>query len=95
VAQSQGNDTIKHVKLSPYDAVDPGNYKRWAKVGQGVGNLKSLRMLSVYLNKNNLEVPDWKILARILPYIQNKIELKIIGGHIRGTEEMRAFARAI
>jgi hypothetical protein len=92
VAMSQGNDTLKNVDLFPYD-FDSGNYNLWNKVGQGVGNLKSLRILSVRLN--SVEIADWKLLARILPYIQNKIELKIIGGSIRGTEDMRAFARAI
>jgi hypothetical protein len=93
VAQSQENDTIGGVNLFPYD-VDPENYELWDKVGQGVGNLKSLRMLNIHLN-NNLGDLDWEILARILPHIQNKIELKIIGRHNGGAEEMRAFARAI
>jgi hypothetical protein len=81
-----------HEFVSIYD-VDPGNYELWDKVGQGVGNLKSLRMLNIHLN-NNLGGLDWEIVARILPHIQKKIELNIIGRHIGGTEEMRAFARA-
>jgi hypothetical protein len=32
--------------LHPYD-VDPGNYELWDKVGQGVGNLKSLSVLKI------------------------------------------------
>jgi hypothetical protein len=92
-AQSQGNTSIEYVALHPYD-VDPRNYELWDKVGQGVGNLKSLNTLKVYLH-NRLDVPDWEILARILPHIQNKIELKIGTGYIKGIEDMRAFARAI
>jgi hypothetical protein len=90
VAQSQGNDTISVVHLSPYR---PGNYEVWDKVGQGVGNLRSLGVLCIFLD--HYGEPDWEILARILPHIQSKIELRIIGGPTEGTENMRAFARAI
>jgi hypothetical protein len=94
VTQSQGNDTIEKVTLLPYD-VDPGNYERWDKVGQGLGNLKSLRVIDIGLTFNNLGEPDWEILARILPHIQSKITLQISGGRIERTEEMRAFATAM
>jgi hypothetical protein len=60
-------------------------------VGQGVGNLKSIVVLGIYLHHHNAVVPDWEILARILPHVQNKIKLEIDGG----IEEMRTFARAI
>jgi hypothetical protein len=93
VALSRGNDTIEIVYLFPYD-VDPGNYEVWDKVGQGVGNLKSLALLKPCIN-NRFDEANWEILARILPHIQNKIELNIFGGRIEGTEEMRAFARTI
>jgi hypothetical protein len=92
VAQSQGNDTISCVDLHPYN-VNQGNYELWDKVGQGVGNLRSLRVLNIW--PNHLDVPDWQPLARILPYIQNKIALNIFAVSIEGTEEMRAFARVI
>jgi hypothetical protein len=100
VAQSQGNDTVACVHLSPYyDGGDPGNYILWDKVGQGVGNLKSLSVLVIHLH-NRLGGPrvDWEILARILLHIsiESKIQLRIIGaGPIEGAEEMLAFARAI
>jgi hypothetical protein len=93
VALSQGNDTIRTVNVRPYDA-DPGNYERWDKAGQGMANLKSLDVLGIYF-KDALGEPDWEILARILPHIQNKIKIRIIGLDMEGTEEMRAFARAI
>jgi hypothetical protein len=91
VTQTRWNTSIKDVELRPYD-VDPGNYELWDKGGQGVGNLKSLGVLTICL-RDSLGEPDWEILARILSHIQNKIEL--IFGPIEGTEEMRAFARAI
>jgi hypothetical protein len=98
VAQSQGNSTVTCVHLFPYDGVDSGNYKLWDKVGEGVGNLKSLGVLVIHLNNrlSGLRV-DWEILARILLHIpgQSKIQLRIIGGPIEGAEDMRTFARAI
>jgi hypothetical protein len=93
VALSQGNDTVGRVRLHPHD-IDPGNYELWDKVGQGVGNLKSLSVLSIYLN-NSLGETDWEILARILPHIKSMIKLQFVNGDIETTEEMRAFARAI
>jgi hypothetical protein len=93
VALSEGNEAIRCVTLSPYD-IDSGNYELWDKVGQGVGNLHSLGVLRIYLS-NSLGEPDWEVLARILPHIQSKIELRIMGGVIEGIEEMPAFARAI
>lgn len=102
-AQSPGNTIIKSVSLSPYDT-SPGNYELWDTVGQGVRNLKSLRMLMIYLC-NIFGEPDWKILARILLNMESKIDLRISGGSfesiervnglIEGAEEMRAFSRAI
>jgi hypothetical protein len=96
LAQSQGNDSIGLVSLYPYD-VNLRNYELWDKVGRGVGNLKSLRVLAIVLDNANVDDPDWEILARILPHISNEstIELRIIGGRIQGIEEMRAFARTI
>jgi hypothetical protein len=52
VELSQGNTIVQHVDIYPYEE-DPGNYELWDKVGQGVGNLKSLEML--YINLNNEE----------------------------------------
>jgi hypothetical protein len=94
VALSQGNMSINHVELFPYQPdLGSRNYELWDKVGQGVGNLKSLIVLRIYHCR--LDGLDWQILARILPYIQNKITLQIDGGFIEGVEDMRAFARAI
>jgi hypothetical protein len=87
------NTSIEEVELYSY-GVDPGKYEFWDKVGQGVGNLKALGALLIYLN-NGIDEPDWETLARILPHTQNKIGLRIMGGQIRGTVEIRAFARAI
>jgi hypothetical protein len=78
VALSQGNTSIEEVELYPY-GVDPGKYELWDKVGQGVGNLKALGLLGIYL-RDSLGEPDWEALARILPHIQNKITLKSLVG---------------
>jgi hypothetical protein len=94
VALSQGNDTIRGVALHPYNVDPPRDYELWDKVGQGVGNLKSLDTLKIYL-RDRLGEPDWEILARILPHIDNKITLRINTRDMEGIQEMRAFARAI
>jgi hypothetical protein len=91
VALSQGNNTIGYVKLFPFYDVHHYELWVWDKVGQGVGNLKSLQRLTI-----GVDGPDWEILARILPHIQNKIELHIVSMRTEGTEDkMRTFARAI
>jgi hypothetical protein len=99
---SQGNTAVQVVDVCPYDE-DPGNHELWDKVGRGrVGNLKSLESLCIRLNngdgdddEGDVSEPDWEILVRILRYISHRIILDIISGYIAGTEEMRAFARAI
>jgi hypothetical protein len=91
VAQSQGNDTIQNLHLYPYD-IHSGNYELWDKVGQGVGNLKSLGVLRIHLLRMSLGEPDWEVLARILPHVQSKIGLRFLLGEMR---EIQAFARAI
>jgi hypothetical protein len=83
VALSQGNDYVRRVTLYPYD-LGSRNYELWDKVGQGVGNLKSLDEFVICLYRNNTEAPDWETLARILPHIQNKITLRIDSGRIQG-----------
>jgi hypothetical protein len=95
VELSQGNTSVREVFVWPYDE-DVGNYELWDKVGQGVGNLKSLKSLGITLdNEGDGSEPDWEILARVLRHVSHDINLKFGYGHIRGTEEMRAFARAI
>ena len=49
VAESQENYAVYQVNVYPCDD-DPGNYMLWDKVGQGVGNLKSLSVLKICLN---------------------------------------------
>jgi hypothetical protein len=83
------------VTICPNDE-DPGNYGVWDKVGRGVGNLKALRLLRITLNNESDEpAPDWEILAHILRHVSHAITLDFYSGNIQGTEEMRAFARAI
>jgi hypothetical protein len=90
VELSQGNTGVQLVDISPNDE-DAGNYELWDKVGRGVGNLKSLNRLAICPSNYN----DWEILTRILRHIRHNIMLVIYSGHIRGTEDMRAFVAAI
>jgi hypothetical protein len=83
---------------------EAGNYELWDnKVGQGVGNFKSLDVLWIML-KNNEEgdnnegcvfAPDWEILARILRHVSHDIKLDLGYACIQGIEETRAFPRAV
>jgi hypothetical protein len=94
VAESHGNNSIDYVELHPY-GVYQWNYELWDKMGQGVGNLKSLGELVICLGHSwrRLRELKWEILARILPHIQNKIVLRIVGyGSMEGRVEMQAFA---
>jgi hypothetical protein len=93
---SQGNTAVKKVTIYPYNE-DTGNYELWDKVGRGVGNLKSLTTLCITPSEGNgAPEPDWEILARVLQHVvSHAITLELQCGHIRGTEEMRAFAGAI
>jgi hypothetical protein len=94
VELSRGNTSVELVRLFPYDE-DAGTYEVWDKVGQGVGNLKSLYRLNIRLDNEEGNEPDWEILARILRHVSRAIELNIFHGYIAGTEDMRAFATAI
>jgi hypothetical protein len=67
---------------------------KWDKV--------SLKTLCIILNNeedDNNEgdepAPDWEILARVLRYVNCDIKLDFRYEHVRGTDEMRAFTRAI
>jgi hypothetical protein len=101
VELSRGNEHVRSLELYPYDE-EAGNNELWDKVGQGVGNLKSLRTLSICLknvvegvnDEGNVSNPDWEILARVLRYVNRDIKLDFSygHGHLPGTEEMRDYA---
>jgi hypothetical protein len=69
-----------------------------------VGNLRELKTLQIHLqpapttdeDRNEVRMPDWEILTRILPYLKRKVALLLITDTF-GTEgeAMRGLARAI
>jgi hypothetical protein len=82
VALSRENDSVKEVGLHPFHS-NAGNYEFWDKTGQIVGNLIKLDTIVINIclyadddnNGDEARMPDWETLARILPYLQHKIEL--------------------
>jgi hypothetical protein len=104
VELSRGNTIVKEVELYPFDG-NAENYEFWDKVGQIVGNLTKLEMLSIvfhpYIEEDDDsdhddDDPDWEILARILPYLRRKVELSSSTENYDATvEEIAGLARAI
>jgi hypothetical protein len=101
VAQSRDNTTVKEVMLYPFDFdgdADAGNYEFWDKVGQIVGNLMELQTLTInffdgHVHGDEVHIPGWEILARILPYLRHKVAL--CAGTRAEDEEIQGLARAI
>jgi hypothetical protein len=103
VALSRENTSVATVGVYQFDSA-PGNYEFWDKVGQIVGNLMELRLINIhflpYLDDENhrdeTRGPDWETLNRILPYIQQKIALRLYGGdNDEEVEKIQGLARAI
>jgi hypothetical protein len=104
VALSRDNTIVTEVILYPFDS-DAGNYEVWDKVGQIVGNLMELKTLQIFLQPlhhfedgdgDEVHMPDWETLTRILPYLRRKVAL-IVHTDLFETEgeEMIGLARAI
>jgi hypothetical protein len=103
LALSQDNTTVTRVELYPFDS-DAGNFESWDKVGQIVGNLRELKTIVINFlpsaddddDGDEARIPTWETLARILPYVQRKIELRLIDDeHDAEVEDIRRLARAI
>jgi hypothetical protein len=111
VSQSQGNETIQQVYWWPHASFNGQDDGAWDKVGQAIGNLQALEMLSIaafdlndedhYYDEDDVEVvppgtiPDWELLARILRHVGQNLSLVIDDDRLRSMEEVQPFARAI
>jgi hypothetical protein len=83
VALSRENTSVKEVELYPFDS-DAGNYEFWDKVGQLVGNLMELQMITIHFlpidyfesddDGDEPPSPDWEALTRILRYLRHKVK---------------------
>jgi hypothetical protein len=104
VTLSKENTSIWMVTLSPFDR-NAGNYEVWEKVGEIVGNLTELKILSIEFQPcyqyhredddgDEACLPDWEILTRILRYLPCKISL-ISGNDDAEVEDIQGLARAI
>jgi hypothetical protein len=84
VVLSQGKTNVISVGLYPFDS-DPGNYEFWDKVGEIVGNLTKLKLITIHFlpytddddddEGGEARIPDWETLTRILRYLRHKISL--------------------
>jgi hypothetical protein len=102
VNQSRCNERVKEVRLSPHLLVGQ-DIELWDKVGQAVGNFQALSCIHIsthnheyqYPDGEEVPIPDWEILARILSHVRQSITLNNVNVLAWGVEESRSFARAI
>jgi hypothetical protein len=106
VSQSRGNESIGAVHLWLYD-INGHNNEVWHKVGQAIGNLQALKRLHICNSHDadeEVPIPNWERLARILSHVRQKIEVKLVNSYDEDddtiflawrAEESRSLARAI
>jgi hypothetical protein len=109
VSQSRENKTVKRVYLYLY-SLNGQDDDFWDKVGQAIGNFQELKRLHVYSHKyyhtdddEQALIPNWKILARILSHVRQRITFSDISHSPHGvpiiaawrSEDCRSVARAI
>jgi hypothetical protein len=98
---SRENPSIKRVELYPFHS-NAGNYEFWDKVGQIVGNLMELKTINIHYRPHysyrdegdDVRMPDWETLARILPYLRSKVVFCLEDCYAE-VEDIRGLARAI
>jgi hypothetical protein len=95
VALSRDNTSIETLEFIPFDN-NAGKYEFWDKVGQIVGNLMELKEIDIPVLLHNDDdddrMPNWETLTRILPYLRQKISLRLPPANV---EEIQYLARAI
>jgi hypothetical protein len=102
VALSRENTSVTEVGLYPFGFAR-GNDEFWDKVGQIVGNLMKLKVITIYFlpctvddEEGEARMPDWEKLTRIWSYVQHKISLRSNTDDCdAGVEDIRSLARAI
>jgi hypothetical protein len=100
VALSRENTSVGKVVLYPYDSAMG---KHWDKVGEIVGNLKELKVITIDFlpctvddEEGEARMPDWEKLTRILSCVQHKISLRSKTDDCdAGVEDIRGLATAI
>jgi hypothetical protein len=100
VSQSRGNKIVEGVALHPYDFLDGHDDEAWDKLGQSIGNLQSLKRLTISNDKSYgqvFSISNWERLALILRHMRQMVGviLEIDGGDLWTVEEAQALARAI
>jgi hypothetical protein len=84
---SRGNESVEKVsfRLATDSSDDVSGthdrYDIWDKIAEGVGNFQVLREITIddyfLFGEHDLFVPDWEILARILPRLRKGIQLRM------------------
>jgi hypothetical protein len=107
VVMSREETNVVSVGLYPFDS-DPGNYEFWDKVGEIVGNLTKLKLITIHFlpyrrdddeeedndDGDEARMPDWEIITRILRYLRRKISL-CSEEYDAEVEDIQGFAEAI
>jgi hypothetical protein len=102
VALSREKTNVISVGLYPFDN-DPGNYEFWDKVGEIMGNLMKLKLITIHFrpytggdddNDDKNRMPDWETLTRVLRYLRRNISL-CTEEYDAEIEDIQGLARAI
>jgi hypothetical protein len=94
VRQSEGNKRVEKLTFYPC-VVDGQGDEVWDKLGQAIGNLQGLKMLTIGNGYLDSPILDWEILARILSHVRQRIALNIPTFSPWRVGDARSFARAI
>jgi hypothetical protein len=94
--QARLNECVECVYFYGYSG-DCQDNEVWDKLGQAIGNLRSLELLRICNSDVDevLPTPSWEILGRILSQVRQKIAVMIDGVLEWDVEQSRCFARAI
>jgi hypothetical protein len=99
VTQSRGNKSVENVHLCLHASIDGQNDEVWYKLGQAIGNLRSLKMLGFntrhYDDDQVLPNPDWGEVACILSRVRQKVEIELYCFDRWDVGEAQALARVI
>jgi hypothetical protein len=109
VSQSRGNESVKNLWLFPHAFSEFSRHgdSVWDKFGEAIGNLQALDALHIYLSPSrnypygyeDLPIPDWEILTRILSHVRKRIKLCVeprgVCASVWRVEDSQSFARAI
>jgi hypothetical protein len=96
VSQCRDNESVEEVAFNPYACHDQDQDDGfWGKIGQAIGNLQKLKRFHDEGEDEDLPIPDWEVLARILSHVRQRITLHVFCVPPWDLEVSRSFAGAI